>query len=91
MKSRLARLAGCVVLALVLGFGGAAAWAANNNDWGGNNNGGNNGGNQSRGRGMRELMTLIVMLTGRENWGDVRVVGTAGENEEETSDTEDVF
>jgi len=92
MKSRVCRLAGCLLLALALGFGGASALAGNNNsDWSGNNNEGNNDGNRSRGRGMRELMTLIVMLTGRENWGDVRVVGTAGEDEEETSDTEDVF
>lgn len=85
------RALACALLALLLSAPAAVfAASGNNNDSG--NNGGNNTGSNNRGRGLSELMFLIVKLTGEQNWGQVRVIGPAGDSgSEERSDSRDYF
>lgn len=88
-KNALRRWISAALTSLVLLVpAGALAYDGNNNS-SGNNNEGNRG---SRGRGLSELMFLIVKLTGEENWGQVRVIGPAADNDrEEESDSRDYF
>ena len=77
---------------LLLALGVGSAWGANNNDSGGNNNN-NNARGSSRRRAGEELLRILVLFTGPQNWDYVGVLGEARVDEEgeESESQEDLF
>ena len=79
-----------VTFFLLLALGIGSAWGANSN--GGNNNN-NNGRGRSRRRAGEELLRVLVLFTGPQNWDYVGVLGESDVDEEgeESESREDLF
>ena len=80
-----------VVSFLLSAIGIGSAWGANNNNGGNNNN--NNARGSSRRRAGEELLRVLVLFTGPQNWDYVGVLGESAVDEEgeESESQEDLF
>ena len=87
----------CLVLVFLLAFMFVApeALAASRDDNSGGNNSGNNNNDGRRGtdRAAQDLLFLLVLFTGPQNWDYVGVMGVYEANEVSTeqSSSEDIF